>query len=291
MKPIQIILVGVALVFAVTAGFLAMNMASEPDAPPAQVAQAPIVQTTKVLAAREPLTIGTVLTADNIHWVEWPESGLNPEFISKRSAAASAVAADGTVDATTGTGDPMETVLGAVARTSFYAGEPIRETKLVRSASGYMSAILPAGKRAMAISVAAVRSAGGFILPNDHVDVLMPFRVSREGNRDEATWKTEVVLENVRVLAIDQVIQEEDGQKSKVGETATIEVTPEQAKVLAVANSMAQGNLTLALRSVADNGEDQTRSAAHLLPGADRRKSGTIRIIRFGKTTEVKPGD
>ena len=277
MKPIQLILIGVALVFAVTAGYLAMTMATpEPVVQQAApVEQKPRMETRRVLAARQDIPMGTTITEENVHFVDWPKSGLNDTFLRE--------------DETTEEGQPgpRERAIGAVARSTFFAGEPIREAKLVRSDSGYLSAILPAGKRAVAINVGAVSAAGGFILPNDHVDVLMSRQIELEGS-DQPEWTSETVLSNVRVLAIDQVIEEQDGEKSKVGETATLEVTPEQAAIVSVARRMSNGNLTLTLRSISDTNVTPG-GADELLSNASRRRRGTIRLIRFGKTKELTP--
>jgi pilus assembly protein CpaB len=100
------------------------------------------------------------------------------------------------------------------------------------------------------------------------------------------------VLSNVRVLAIDQQIEEkEDGTKAAVGTTATLELTPDQTKVLAVAQQMAD-RLSLALRSVADAQEQDTSAADYLLSGDNG--SAIIQVIKSGSivtdaTSSVKP--
>ena len=136
-----------------------------------------------------------------------------------------------------------------------------------------MSSLLPSGKRAVAADISVSTSAGGFILPNDRVDVIM---VKKD---DENNYVTETILANIRVLAIDQEVQEKDETKTFVGATATLELTPEQAKVLAVASQMAD-RLTLALRSVADAQEPDALVARHLLSGEGGRN--TIQIIKSG---------
>jgi pilus assembly protein CpaB len=146
-----------------------------------------------------------------------------------------------------------------------------------------MSSILPSGKRAIATQIAADTSAGGFILPNDYVDVIMTRR-SQTGSGPEG-FITETILKNIRVLAIDQAIQEdEDGRKVKVGQTATLELSPQQAEIITVAQQMAD-RLTLALRSTADAQEKVQGEADYLVSGTGRR--GTVRVIRSGEVSEV----
>ncbi|MBE0702905.1 MAG: Flp pilus assembly protein CpaB, partial [Afipia sp.] len=139
---------------------------------------------------------------------------------------------------------------GSIVRSPFLAGEPIRETKLVKAnGSGFMAAILPSGMRAISTDISPETGAGGFILPNDHVDVLLSRRQkSREGNGESVS--SEIILSDVRVLAIDQTVEEKNGQKVVVGKTATLELKPAQAETLA--RSRQSGTLSLALRSLVD---------------------------------------
>ena len=147
-----------------------------------------------------------------------------------------------------------------------------------------MSSMLPAGARAVATSIAADTSAGGFILPNDFVDVIMTRRADAAGGAGNG-FSTETILKNIRVLAIDQTIQEdEEGKKTRVGQTATLELTPEQAEIITVAQQMAD-RLTLALRSIKDTQEKNLDQADYLVNGAGRR--GTVRLIKSGEISEV----
>ena len=147
-----------------------------------------------------------------------------------------------------------------------------------------MSSILPSGKRAVATQISADTSAGGFILPNDTVDVIMTRR-SDNATGGETGFITETILKNIRVLAIDQKIQEdEEGRLVIVGNTATLELTPQQAEIITVAQQMAD-RLTLALRSVADAQEGVGESADYLLSGNGR--NGTVRFIKSGEVSEV----
>ena len=122
----------------------------------------------------------------------------------------------------------IEDLSGSLARAPLVAGEPIREAKLIKAnGSGFMAAILPSGMRAVSTEISPETGAGGFILPNDHVDVILSRR-DREGEKSagQETFVSETILTNIRVLAIDQAIEEKNGQKVVVGKTATLELAP-----------------------------------------------------------------
>lgn len=138
--------------------------------------------------------------------------------------------------------------------------------------------MLPAGKRAIAISTdnRGSATAGGFILPNDRVDVVSTTR-PESASGEQASYVSEVVLKNIRVLAIGQNIQESNGEKVVTGETATLEIDPKQIEVIAEAQKT--GSLSLVLRSLQDAGE--------VVTGADE---GGLTLVRYGVTTKgVKP--
>jgi pilus assembly protein CpaB len=166
----------------------------------------------------------------------------------------------------------MEELTGAIVRSPFLPGEPIRRERLIKADSGFMSAILPSGMRALAIAIdnRGTTNAGGFILPNDRVDLIQTSQVSRDGAA--AITKSEIILTNVRILAIGQNVQERNGEKVVTGETATLELTPAQAEQVVLAQKV--GQLSLALRSLADVNETGT-------PKREERNT-TLQIIRFG---------
>jgi pilus assembly protein CpaB len=270
MKLARVAVLGVAAGAGLLAAILAINMSRHPAAEaPEQVAQTS-VDTIDVLVAADDITIGTTLSGDMVKWEEWPKSGASAKFITKDS-------------------DPeaVKNINGALARTTFYSGEPIVDAKLIRSDSGYMSAILPQGKRAVATRIAADTSAGGFILPNDRVDVIMTRQDSDAAQGVAGGYITETILNNVRVLAIDQTIEEKDGEKVVVGQTATLELTPQQAEILTVAQQMSD-RLTLSLRSLADSEarpNDKELDAMHLIGGVKR--NGAVTVVKGGVAREV----
>ncbi|TJU97992.1 MAG: Flp pilus assembly protein CpaB, partial [Mesorhizobium sp.] len=172
---------------------------------------------------------------------------------------------------------------GSIARVGMYAGEPVRRSKLIGEGQSFMSSILPSGMRAVATTISADTSAGGFILPNDFVDVIMTRRA--DANSGSTGFNTETILKNIRVLAIDQTIQEdEEGKKTRVGQTATLELTPKQAEIITVAQQMAD-RLTLALRAITDTQEKNVDEADYLVSGNGRK--GTVRLIKSGEVSEV----
>lgn len=268
MKIARLAVLGVAVAAAGGAFFLAGNLTNK-ETEVREVAKnaAPVIELAEVLVAVEDISLGTSLNKKMVKWQQWPKDALGKGYIVRSK-----------------TPKGIEGDVAAIARSAFFAGEPIREYKLVRSDSGYMSAILPAGMRAISTKISTETGAGGFVLPNDRVDVIM----TRRGNENQGSeYSSEVILENIRVLAIDQLIEEKDNKKVVVGKTATLQLTPNQVKILTVAQQMSS-RLTLVLRSLADSNEAQTKGAEHLLVGA--RGKGRVRVFKFGQMREVIAG-
>ena len=170
--------------------------------------------------------------------------------------------------------DAIKELTGSIARSPFIAGEPIREQKLVKAdGSGFMAAILPAGMRAISTEISPETGAGGFILPNDRVDVILSKRERKPDSKGPDLTSSEIILTNVRVLAIDQTPKEKEGTKLVVGKTATLELKPEQAETLARARQ--SGTLSLALRSIVDvNAVEKAEEQVS--------KNEGLNVIRYG---------
>lgn len=249
----------VVLAIALGAGGIAAYLASGSDPAPVVSNSGPKLDTVDVLVARGDIPIGRTVTPDDFQWQTWPASTVSSSFI-RRSDRAEAVAE----------------LSGSIARSSLFAGEPVRDVKLVKGA-GFMAAILPSGMRAISTEISPETGAGGFILPNDRVDVILS---KRERNSDRGGGQdvvnSEIILGNVKVLAIDQTIEEQNGQKVVVGKTATLELKPEQAETLA--RSRQSGTLSLALRSLADANASTDEIDQH-----SRRNS--VNVVRFGVST------
>jgi pilus assembly protein CpaB len=170
--------------------------------------------------------------------------------------------------------DAIEQYSGAIVRNPISAGEPLRESKVIKSkGSGYMAAILPSGMRALSTEISPETGAGGFILPNDRVDVILSRREKNPDKGGADIINSEILLSNVRVLAIDQAPKEKDGANALVGKTVTLELKPDQAETLTRARQ--SGMLALALRSIAD---------VNMVENLDQApKQGTsINVVRFG---------
>lgn len=254
----------IVLVIALGAGGLAALLASRGDPSPPPVAAPPPqaqLETTEILVAKEDIGIGQPITAQNMAWQIWPAANAGSQFIQKKN-------------------DPnaINNMAGWIVRIAFAAGEPIREAKVIKAgSSGYVAAMLPPGMRAIAMEISPEAGAGGFILPNDHVDVILT-RVEKLSNEEIITAET--ILADVRVLAIDQTVEEKNGQRTIVGKIATLALIPRQTETLALARRM--GSLSLALRGLRDVST----------PGADdvdntvtNRQS--ISIVRFGRGTST----
>ncbi|MFO1184621.1 MAG: Flp pilus assembly protein CpaB [Bauldia sp.] len=268
MKVARVAVLGVALGAGVVAAVLALNLTTPPPtAEPARAVEAPTMATVDVLVAAKDLGLGRPTEAASFAWKAWPKDGVSSVYITKADRPNAATE-----------------LVGTIARSTFFVGEPITETKLVHADRGFLSAILPAGKRAVAIKISANTSAGGFILPNDHVDVIMTRKISdKNGGGDR--FQTETILSDVRVLAIDQQIEDKNGDKVVVGQTATVELTPEQAEIITVGQQINE-QLTLALRSLADaEAGKRSPDAMHLIGGP--QKGGGVTVVKNGVSRQV----
>jgi pilus assembly protein CpaB len=233
-----------------------------------QIIAAPSGETVKVLVASGDITVGTAVSAGNLRWQDWPVAATSPLYISERD-----------------TPNAMQEWSGAIARASFVEGEPLRAQKLIKgNGSGFLSAILPAGMRAVATKIAVDTAAGGFILPNDRVDVILTRRdadATRQNGGAEA-WTTSTILKNIRVLAIDQIIEDQNGQKVITGSTATLELAPRQTETLALSKEI--GTLSLTLRSLADSNPNARDPVT--ADDSDRTQKA-LAVVRYGVSTTV----
>jgi pilus assembly protein CpaB len=230
------------LVVAIVAGGLAAYLTMQQPSAPAPVVEPKVVEApmAKILVAKDLIPAGEHLKPDSLQWMDWPEAALQPEYIT----------ATATPDATTTMGDQ-------VARSAIYPGEPIREAKLTTGGTGYLSALLDPGTRAVSVQIQAASSSGGFIVPNDRVDVVLTRSTPGSGNQD-----SETLLRNVKVLAINDRLgdsppasdSESGDEKATKGFSsqaiATLALDPTQAKV--IINSTGMGALSLMLRPAAD---------------------------------------
>lgn len=256
MNMSRIVVLGTALVASIGAAFLVNNMFSLPAPVEASVEAAPVVKEVKVLVSARDMGQGVILKNSDMKWQPWPAHLVSSRFITEESSP-----------------QAIQDYVGAIVRSMTLEGEPILSQKVVVSKdSGFMSAILETGMRAFSIEIEPQTSAGGFILPNDRVDVMVTSRSQDSRGRDAIS--VDVALKNIRVLAIDQTVSEQGGSQSMIGRMATLEVSETQASILAL--SQAKGQVSLALRSLGDISE---RSA--------HENSSSINIVRFGQVSRI----
>lgn len=268
MKRSQVLLLAVALVTGGLAAYLVLGSGGNRPAEQAQVKTEVVAEPkTQILVAARDIGVGERLAADSVQWQDWPEGAVRPEYVTIAAAP-----------------DAATDIKNAVARFEFFAGEPIRDAKLARSDQGYLSAVLSPGMRGVSVTVTPESGSGGFIVPNDHVDVV----VTRSG---EAGDISETILSNVKVLAIGKRLGEvgatagnpdpnDPASKTFDAQTvATLELDPIQSESLI--NASSTGRLSLVLRSVVD----------FVASGApEARRNQAISIIRFGTKANVMAG-
>ena len=211
--------------------------------------------------AKSDLSRGQVVAAGDVGWQTWPAAAANSSFIKKSEQP-----------------NAIDQFVGAIVRVGMVAGDPIRGPYVVMAkGSGFMAAVLPEGMRAAAVDIAPDTSAGGFILPDDRVDVLLTRR-DKDAEKQTGVEKyvSDTILRNIRVLAIDQTI--DDKSKTVLGKTATLELTEPQAEMLSLSRQV--GTVSLALRSIRDS-----KTTAEGVGDTSRDESGAINTVRFGVST------
>lgn len=223
-----------------------------------------------VLVAAVDIVPGTAIDPAALRWQAWPQAAVSESYIIQRTQP-----------------DAPQELAGMAARSTIMTGEPVHEGKFASDNGGLLAVMLSPGKRAVAVSISADTTAGGFILPNDHVDVL--HTKLQQGADGQANASSRAILRKVRVLAIDQTIDADTG--SVVGKTATLELTPQEAETIVAAE--ADGTVTLALRAVADADADEPEPIEYVqLPEAvedvpvQQAAVRTVRVFR-GAQQEV----
>jgi pilus assembly protein CpaB len=266
MNALRIAILVAAAIAAIAVAFFVRQAMNAPAPDPVQVEERPAA---RVLAARRDLAVGERVTASDLYWQAWPDEAVSPGYVVEGRGQT--------------TGDFNE----AVVRSPLTQGEPVTSSKLVQPGdAGFMAAILTPGMRAVAVPISAETGAGGFILPNDRVDVIVSFQVEREGGgRSSRVYMAQTVAENVRVLAIDQFYGEEE--EVVVGETATLELSPAQARDMALA--VARGEISLSLRSLTGGDVRPSLVAADYGEPTENvePRAGTVTLYRYGQARRV----
>ena len=258
MKAARLVVLGVAVAAGGIAAYLAAGSKAPPPPPP--VAAAPPLETVEVLVAKSDLTRGQVIQNQDIGWQTWPKDAANANFIKKSDRAGA-----------------IDDFVGAIVRVSMLAGDPIRGPYVVMAkGSGFMAAILPKGMRAVAVDISAESGAGGFILPDDRVDVVLTRRDKSATGGEK--YLSDTILRNVRVLAVDQTIDQKGDTKVALGKTATLELTQPQAETLELSHQL--GTISLTLRSILDSASSSPEGDED-----DSRRGHSINTVRFGVST------
>lgn len=276
MSPMRLIILAIAAGAAIAAALLVRNLsASTGNDDPIVVEKEVEVASAKVLVTNRDLVVGELVTPEDLQWADWPSGYMNLEFFTEELQPTA-----------------IEDVSGSVVRTPFYENEPILPQKIVQKGeTGYMAALLKPGMRAMSVQISAESASGGFILPNDKVDVILTFN-GEDAVTGEQIGSILTILENVRVLAIDQAFRTTDTGQSVVGRVATLELSPEDAELITLADQ--KGNLTLALRSLGDalaSGDTVVSRRDDLLsPDAGGVNAGQVVIYRSGQPTISRVG-
>lgn len=238
---------------------------SRPAPQPVQRLEPPKPSALQVLVARNDVLTGQIIKPDDLRWQVWPEGTLSPTYVIEGRR-------------------PMSDFVGAVARQAISPGEPITESRVVLPGSrSFMAAVLRPGMRAVSVAVTATSGISGFVFAGDQVDLILTHKITRGEGRDHLV--TETVLRNVRVLAMDQKVDSKPGDPPVVARTATFEVTPKQAEIVAIASEM--GRLALSLRSLQDNPETEREAEAIRAGDEEEFEAGRdLRLAGFSFTRD-----
>jgi len=259
MNLTRILILVAALGAAGLAAFLARGLMGGQN----QATAATNMEMTEILVASKAIEVGSKVMPGDLKWQGWPKGAIDPSFVSKQAAPQALE-------------DMTE---GAVARVPLASGEPVTGQKVIKAeGAGFMAAVLTPGKRAVGVKLSEQAGAGGFILPNDRVDVIMTRKL---GNNEMGipAYRAATVLRDVRVLAVAQTTQGEEDAKNILGKTATLELTAQQAEVLALAEAM--GDLSLSLRSLTQS-DQKSQDDQVSAKGLGGEEEDRVVVLRFG---------
>ncbi len=230
MRARSFLLLVVALALAGGSALVARSWLAQQAAKTAARLEQPKTPAKAVLVARGAITRGQILKPSQLTWQNWPSGALDPSYILRDTRPASSFA-------------------GWVARQPIAPGQPVTLTQIVAPGSrGFLAAALHPGMRAVSVRVTATSGISGFVFPGDRVDILITYPVPAGKNGGYQHKASETVLSDVRVIAIDQQLTGKAGH-AYLAHTATLEVTPKQCQIIALASQM--GKLSLSLRSLA----------------------------------------
>jgi pilus assembly protein CpaB len=227
------IMIGFAVVFGLLAVFIAqvwLNNQANKQAQSQDTNTKPVAMQT-IVVAKQPLRFGTQLDAAMLEEMPWPSAAVPNGAFTKIA------------DVFKG---GSRVVLAAIE-----ANEPILSLKITGAGQrATLSALVKPGMKAVTVRVNDVEGVGGFVLPGDRVDVVLTRQI------DKGSATTEVVLQNTRVLAVDQ-IADDRAAKAAVAKSITLEVSTVDAQKVWLASSV--GNLSLLLRKAGETTHEKTR--------------------------------
>jgi pilus assembly protein CpaB len=255
MNRSRLIVLSVAALASAGAAFLARGFLG--GGTEAIKAQPAAVSTVGVLVASSNIDAGKPVTPDMVRWQNWPKSSVDSTFLTQDANP-----------------NPEQIVKGTVARAPILSGEPLTNIKIIHSdAAGIMAAMVSPGMRAVSIPITTETGAGGFILPNDRVDVILTVQVSESPK----LFAAHAILHDVRVLAVDQTYTQDKDQKTVLAKSATMELSPQQLEMLD--SAAATGAVSLALRPLGETGKDLAMNSK-----PKNVNTGMVSIIRYGMT-------
>jgi pilus assembly protein CpaB len=260
MNLTRIVVFCVALIAAGAAVLIMRGMLGG-GTPAVQASVPPPATTDEVLVASKDIGAGRALDVDAVRWEEWPKSSVSDNFILKSE--------EPEID---------KAVQGIVARAPLVAGQPITESSIVRAGSaGFLAATLSPGMRAVSMPLSEETGAGGFILPNDRVDVILTLELSQSGG-NKKNFQSQTILRDVRVLAIGKSAEQPKDAQVAEGKTATVELTLAQSEL--IEESRMKGSLALALRPLGESGNELADTY---------RRGGGVSVIRYGVARNSTP--
>ena len=241
----KVALLVAALVIAVITAVMAKNMFVGAGATQAEAAPA-VPMGPKILVARKALPVGTIIDQESLTYQSWPKEMVQNVYY-----------VEGGPD-----GD-ISKLIGTVVRNPITAGQPVTRGAMVGpNDRGFLAAALGPGMRAVTVPVSATSGVAGFVFAGDRVDVVLTQEVVGGGDGPPLRV-SETIVRNMRVLATDQRIDSKDEEGKtvpKLMSTVTLEATPRIAEKIAVAQSV--GQLSLSLRSIAENAAELERAVA-----------------------------
>lgn len=242
---------------------------------------APDTDTDEVLVANTGLPAGQLVKRSHLRWQAWPKDAIAESYIVRNR------------------GVKMIDFEGTVVRAGVASGEPLTNERVVKSGErGFLAAVLSPGKRAVSVPVTATTGIAGFIFPGDRVDLILTHAIDKRGDGERTRRASETVLTDVRVLAVDQQTDDQNG-KAAIAKTVTLELSPRQAEIVSLIMDL--GRLSLSLRSLAkeddpDFVEARARThtwdseASRLLDQQNRqvRKRSRVSVVKGGETVVVE---